>query len=115
MKVLFVDEYGENIPFKLNDFKFLPAAGDCVIIEDIEWFVQSRTFNTYSNFVTVELAESMGRKESPASTRDERVTEMKTQLQAITQRQNKQESKGRILREQLVSLRSFLKNQKPKE
>lgn len=110
MKIVYLDEYGEPLYNTVSDI--LPNIDDLVFLTGVEWFVKERTFHPESNTVSVMVTETAS-VDRTRETKDGRLSEMKAAILDIRKRQDKQESKGRILREQLVSIRSFLRT-KPK-
>lgn len=110
MKIIYYDEYMEPL-FQGNAVVF-PNVGDSVMLEANEWFVQSRTFHPGSDTVTIVVMENAA-ADKTVEAKDGRLSEMKSAILELRRRQDKHESKGRLLREQLVSIRSFLRT-KPK-
>lgn len=113
MKILFVDEYGETL-FSQDD-GYTPTIGDAVSLEDEDWRIKSRTFIPALNLVIIELTQNLIRSKAP----DEdggRLKEMQRAIVEVNKRQDQHEKKSRLLREQLVSVRQYIRrNNKPKE
>lgn len=119
MQVRYVDEYGVDLfnptdnPFK--DF-FPPSVGDTVVIEEDEYRVKSRTFHPYHNVVVIEMTQNLVRSKSSNDEEDGRLKEMQRAIVEVNKRQDQHEKTSRILREQLVSVRQYIRrNNRPKE
>jgi hypothetical protein len=114
MIVVYNDQYGEEI--YRRDLTSHPAlaAGQCVVINQIEWFVQSTTFYVNDDALVVTVSDTLS-KSSPAPQQDDRLAETKAAILGVQKQQLKQQKQGRLLKEQLVSLRTFVKHQKPEK
>lgn len=108
MKIVYEDEYGEVL-FK-GTSTVLPNSNDPVVLDEVEWFVKSRIFHPEDDTVVIVVAEN-AESENFTEAKDSRLNEMKSAILDLRRRQDKNESKGRLLREQLVSIRSFLRTQ----
>ena len=107
MKIVYSDEYGTEV-FR-GDSGNMPSVGDVISIDDEDWKVKSRVFIPKEDSVVVEITQNMVRSKSPDDD-SARLTEMRRAIIDINKRQDTQEKKSRILREQLVSVRTHLRN-----
>lgn len=111
MRVLYVDEYGEDLFAYESDI--IPTSGDTVSIEDEDWRVRSRTFIPELSTIVVELTQNLIK--SKASNEDDgRLKEMQHAILDITKRQNLQEKRTKSLREQAMSIRQQIRRNTPK-
>ena len=107
MKIIYSDEYGEEI-FR-SGIGILPSIGDTVSIDDEDWKVKSRVFIPKEDSVVIEISQNMVRSKSSDDGSD-RLAEMQRAIISVNKRQDVVEKKSRILREQLVSVRTQLRN-----
>ena len=107
--IFYEDEYGVLL-YRDDKSVSPPNVGELVIIDEVEWHVKSRTFVPKKSMVVVEVSENPAMSRG-SEVKDTRLAEMKSAILDLRRRQDKNESKGRLLREQLVSIRSFLKTQ----
>jgi len=107
MKVIYSDEYGEEI--LSVESENIPYNGDVISIDDEDWKVKSRMFIPKDDSVIVEITQNMVRSK-PSEDNGARLAEMQRAIVEVNKRQDTQEKKSRILREQLVSVRTHLRN-----
>jgi len=106
MQIIFIDEYGETILEHKGDF--IPDVNDTVSIDDEDWRVKSRAFTPKQNGVVIELTQNQVKAKAPDEVGD-RLKEMQRAIVEVNKRQDSQEKKSRLLREQLVSVRTHLR------
>lgn len=109
MQINFVDEYGESLLDSRSEY--IPSIGDTVSIDDEDWRVKSRTFIPKQNGVVIELTQTQVRLKATDDEVGARLKEMQRAIVEVNKRQDVHEKKSRILREQLVSVRTHLRTQ----
>lgn len=107
MKVIYSDEYGEEV-FRVESTN-VPYNGDVISIDDEDWKVKSRVFMPKEDSVVIEITQNMVRSKS-SDDNGARLTEMQRAIVEVNKRQDTQEKKSRHLREQLVTVRTHLRN-----
>jgi hypothetical protein len=107
MKIIYSDEYGEEV-FRSGS-GILPSVGDTVSIDDEDWRVRSKVFIPKEDSVVIEITQNMVRSKSPEDS-GTRLAEMQRAIVEVNKRQDTQEKKSRHLREQLVTVRTHLRN-----
>jgi hypothetical protein len=110
MQILYQDEYGEQL--YLSESGYIPAIGDTVNLDDEDWRVRSRTFIPMQSVVVIELTQNMIKSSVKDDDNSGRLAEMQNAIMATNKRQDGQDKKHRLLSEQLVSMRTFLRNKK---
>jgi septal ring factor EnvC (AmiA/AmiB activator) len=108
MQVRYVDEYGNGLFWGETKQPIAPNVGDTVILEEEEYRVKSRTFLPEEEVVVIELTQNQVRSKAPDEVGD-RLKEMQRAIVEVNKRQDSQEKKSRLLREQLVSVRTHLR------
>jgi len=109
MRIIYEDEY-ENELFNGTIEGNLPRPGDSVVIQQEEWFVSRLTFYPEQDAVLVSLVSTMAKSAPADNKEDTRLAEMQNNIMQLSKRQESQEKQARGLSEQLVSVRSFLRN-----
>ncbi len=112
MKIIFVDEYGENIIDYAGDY--IPVVGDTISIDDEDWRVRSRTFSPQIDIIVVELTQSQIKQKSPPDEVGDRLKEMQRVILGVSNRQDLQEKRTKSLREQAMSIRQHIRRNTPK-
>lgn len=110
MQILYQDEYGAQL--YLSEGGHIPAIGDTVSLVDEDWRVRSRTFIPVEDAVVIELTQNMIKASTKEDDNSGRLGEMHNAIIAANKRQDGQDKKHRLLSEQLVSMRTFLRNKK---
>ena len=108
MKIYYVDEYGESI-FEQEDPN-VPVIGDTVSFDDEDWKVKSRNFFPKNKSVVIELTQNQVRSKETDEVGG-RLAEMQRAIVEVNKRQDQQDKKSRLLREQMVSVRTYLRTQ----
>jgi hypothetical protein len=114
MKVIYLNEYNEELLAK--EGTFIPRVNDTVPIGDENLLVEEVIWNPATEVAVVVLGEprivKSGKKEVDLSGR---LNEMNRSILELSKRQDASEKKNRLLNEQLVSVRTAIRNQpKPK-
>lgn len=107
MNIVYVDEYGEEI--YRHKSGNVPYNGDTVSFGDEDWKVKSREFLPKEDSIRVEITQNMVKSKSTDDSSG-RLAEMQRAIVDIGKRQNTQEKKSRLLSEQLVTVRTHLRN-----
>lgn len=110
MKILYQDEYGVELHEDESDA--IPRVGDNVLFNTDEYRVKSVTWVLAEKLVIIEITDNLVKKSKEENDSDSRLNEIKSAIVGITQRQDKQEKKSRLLSEQLVSVRTHLRTKK---
>jgi len=110
MQIRYVDEYGVGLYWGQTPQPIAPVIGDTVIIEEEEYRVKSRTFFPEKDVAVVELTQNQVKPKAPDEVGG-RLQEMQRAIVDINKRQDSQEKKSRLLREQLVTVRQYIRNQ----
>jgi hypothetical protein len=114
MIIIYQDEYGVELnkiglgPCGIGQHP--PMIGDMVVLDGDDWRVVSRTFYPQNNTIVINVTQNLVREKKEES--DTRLSEMQGAIVKIKSKQESTEKKQRILTEQLVSLRTYLKTQK---
>lgn len=111
MKIHYEDEYGVALFSSGEDGYFPPSIGDTVIIRDEEWRVKSRAFYPDKGFIVVQVSQNQV-KIAEADAPDDRLNEVKNAVAKLDKKVTTQEKKQRMLSEELVSVRTYLKAKK---
>lgn len=109
MKISYEDEYAIEL-LEVDTNSQLPQQGNSVIIADEEWSVENIVFYPEQDAVLISLTQNLIKAEKPAKT-DTRLGEMQSSIMQINKRQDSQERRSRLLREQMVSVRTYLRTQ----
>lgn len=110
MKIIYEDEYGETIYQSAQDVPAaqIPTASDTVVIDDEDWRVKSRVFHVKENTVVVVITQNMIRSKDAASNDSGRLNEMNRVILDLSKRQDASEKKGRMLTEQISTVRKHI-------
>jgi septal ring factor EnvC (AmiA/AmiB activator) len=107
MKIIYSDEYGEEI-VRVESGN-IPTMGDTISIDDEDWKVKSRVFIPKEDSVVIEITQNMVRSKS-SDDNGARLAEMQHAIIAVNKRQDTQDKKSRQLREQIGSVKTYLRN-----
>lgn len=110
MKIIYEDEYGETIYQSAQDVPAaqIPTTSDTVVIDDEDWRVKSRVFHVKENTVVVVITQNMIRSKDAASNDSGRLNEMNRVILDLSKRQDASEKKGRMLTEQISTVRKHI-------
>lgn len=108
MHLIFEDEYGEEL--HRQDFVAVPRMDDLIILDGEEFIVKSVIWDMIQLRITVKVTQSTI---NPVEVDDTstRLREAKNAILAVNKRVAEQEKKVKSLREQLVSVRTFIRTQ----
>lgn len=106
MKIVYVDEYGEQV-FEMVD-GIQPNNGDTIVIDNEDWIVKHRTIYAASNILVVSVTQNLVRSGKQPSSETGRLNEMHSAIISINKRQDVSEKKGRALNEQISSIRKHI-------
>lgn len=112
MKIRYVDEYGVDV--YETESLFIASVGDTVVFDDEDYRVKSRILDPREGVVVIELTQNQVRAKASDDNGD-RLAEMQRAIIQVNKRQDTQERKAGHLKEQLVSVRSYLRTQKEKK
>ena len=107
MQIIYQDEYGSGVYWGQSSY---PAnVGDSIIIDDEEYYVKSRVFFPQDDKIMITVTQNPIRraKETTDSTSG-RLAEMSRAIMAVNKRQDSSEKKGRMLTEQVVTIRKHI-------
>jgi len=114
MKITIVDEYGAilKVAGERLGVTHIPVVGDSWMFNNTEWVVTGRTWNPAMTEMIIAVEPMDDQRETPNVTEDNsgRLKDLQRAIVEVNKRQTVQEKKTRNLREQLVSMRSFLRN-----
>jgi septal ring factor EnvC (AmiA/AmiB activator) len=113
VKIIYEDEYGEEL-MTGDSQVFLPLINDVVIINSEEWFVRSRTFDPYQEEIYVTLSENALKQKQEKAVPDDRLNESKSAIVALERKQAETAKKLRLLNEQVISIRTHIRQITPK-
>ena len=107
MKIYYQDEYGEELYVAYNK-NAVPRIGETVVLVQ-EYRVKDVIWDAASDDVIVEITQNLVRaaKEINDGTSG-RLAEMQRAIVAVTKRQDTTEKKGRMLTEQVVTIRKHI-------
>ena len=107
MKIYYQDEYGEELYVAYNK-NAVPRIGETVVLVQ-EYRVKDVIWDAASDDVIVEITQNLVRaaKEINDGTSG-RLAEMQRAIVAMTKRQDTTEKKGRMLTEQVVTIRKHI-------
>ena len=110
MKIIYEDEYGETIYQSAQDVpaEQIPTTSDTVVIDDEDWRVKSRVFHVKENTVVVVITQNMIKAKDTASNDSGRLNEMNRAILGLSKRQDASEKKGRMLTEQISTVRKHI-------
>jgi hypothetical protein len=110
MKIIYEDEYGEIVYQSAQDVPSaqIPTVSDTVVIDDEDWRVKSRVFHVKENTVVVVITQNMIRSKDAASNDSGRLNEMNRAILGLSKRQDASEKKGRMLTEQISTVRKHI-------
>ena len=111
MKIIYIDEYGEELYHAEMGVSTIPRGGEHVVFQQEDYRVKSVTWDMDNDSVIVEITQNLVRKQEKDDS-EGRLREANNAIVALTKRVDTQEKKGRLLNEQLVSVRSYLRTQK---
>lgn len=112
MKIKYVDEYG--VVVYESESLFIPVIGDTIVFDDEDYRVKSRTLDPRSGIVMIEMTQNQIKAKASDDNGD-RLAEMQRAIVQVNKRQDTQERKAGHLKEQLVSVRSYLRTQREKK
>lgn len=108
MKIYYQDEYGEELYTAYNK-SAVPRIGESVVIDEEEYKVRDVVWKADSDDVIVEITQNLVR--ASKETKDDtpgRLAEMQRAIVAVNNRQDTSEKKGRMLTEQVVTIRKHI-------
>jgi len=107
MKIHYQDEYGEELYVAYNK-NAVPRIGETVVLVQ-EYRVKDVIWDAASDDVIVEVTQNLIRaaKETNDGTSG-RLAEMQRAIMAVNKRQDSSEKKGRMLTEQVVTIRKHI-------
>lgn len=110
MKIIYEDEYGETIYQSAQDVpaEQIPTTSDTVVIDDEDWRVKSRVFHVKENAVVVVITQNMIRTNDTTNNDSGRLKEMSRAIIDLGKRQDASEKKGRMLTEQVSTVRKHI-------
>lgn len=108
MQIRYVDEYGSGLYWGQTAQPIAPMTGDTIIIEEEEYRVKSRTFFPEKDVVVVEVTQNLVRTKDTEDGTTGRLAEMQRAIVAVNKRQDTSEKKGRMLTEQVVTIRKHI-------
>jgi len=108
MKIHYQDEYGEELYIAYNK-NAVSRIGETVVIDKEEYRVKDVIWDAASDDVIVEVTQNLIRaaKETSDGTSG-RLAEMQRAIVAVNKRQDSNEKKGRMLTEQVVTIRKHI-------
>lgn len=108
MKIYYQDEYGEELYTAYNK-NAVPRIGETVVIEKEEYRVRDVVWKGDGDDVIVEVTQNLIKavKEAVDNTSG-RLAEMQRAIVAVNKRQDSSEKKGRMLTEQVVTIRKHI-------
>lgn len=108
MKIHYQDEYGEDVYIAYNK-NAVPRIGEGCVIDEIEFRVIDVVWIADGDDVVVEVTQDSQRpsKEKKDGS-DSRLAEMQRAIIAVNKRQDTTEKKGRMLTEQVVTIRKHI-------
>ena len=108
MKIYYQDEYGEELYVAYNK-NAVPRIGESVVIDKEEYRVKDVIWDDASDDVIVAITQNLI-KAAKVTTDDTtgRLAEMQRAIVAVTKRQDSNEKKGRMLTEQVGSIRKHI-------
>ena len=109
MKIYYQDEYGVVI-YTTNAVS-VPRSGDMVFFQEDEYYVSAISWMIELDQVVVSITQNQTKLSEKDDTSD-RLSDVKNAIIAVGKRVDQQEKKGRLLSEQLVSVRTQLRSQK---
>jgi hypothetical protein len=113
MKIIYRDEYNETIFTNALASAVSPFVGDTVIFDEEDWIVKSRTFFPKYDALIIELTQTIVRQKED-NTAGARLTELGNAIINGNKRQDVSEKKARSTRDQLASVRQYVKRSTPK-
>lgn len=111
MKIYYQDEYG--VVIHTSTATVLPQAGDTVIFQQDTYRVSSVAWMIELDQVVVSVTQNQT-KLSEKDTTTDRLSDINAAIIAVGKRVDHQEKKGRLLSEQLVSVRTQLRQKAQK-
>jgi hypothetical protein len=108
MQIIYQDEYGNGLFWGQTAQPIAPMVGDAVVIEEEEYRVKSKTFFPEKDEVIVEVTQSLVRSKETTDDSSGRLAEMSRAILAVNKRQDASEKKGRMLNEQVVTIRKHI-------
>ena len=111
MKIQYIDEYGETLYTSELGTVAIPRGGEHVSFQGDDYRVKSVSWMLEDDTVVVELTQNLVKKQEKDDS-EGRLREAKNAIVRLEKRVDTQEKKGRLLNEQLVSVRSYLRTQK---
>lgn len=110
MKIIYQDEYGEEIYRSQQDIpsSTIPNIGDTIVIDDEDWRVAERIFHPKQNTVVIEITQNLFRSQQKTAADTGRLAEMNRAIVELSKRQDSTEKKNRALTEQFVTVRKHI-------
>lgn len=108
MQIRYVDEYGTGLYWGQTAQPIAPMVGDTVVIGEEEYRVKSKTFFPEKDVVVVEVTQNLIRSKEPTDDSSSRLAEMRRAILDVSKRQDVAEKKGRMLNEQVGSIRRHI-------
>jgi hypothetical protein len=110
MRVVYKDEYG-NVLFEGSGMA--PPTGSSVVLSEEVWRVAACEFYPKDDAALVVVTQNQVKLREDTKA-DSRLSNMNTAIIELTARQTASEKSNRMLREQLNSLRQYIRRQQPK-
>lgn len=111
MKIYYQDEYG--VVIHTSTAAVVPSPGDTVIFQQDTYRVSSIAWEIELDQVTVSVTQNQTKLSEKDNTGD-RLSDINAAIIAVGKRVDHQEKKGRLLSEQLVSVRTQLRQKAQK-
>jgi hypothetical protein len=110
MKIHYQDDYHETIYTAYNK-EVVPRIGDAIMFDEEDYRIKDVIWAVEIDEVIVMVTQNLVKNQKEDGT-DTRLAEVKSAILNLDKKVKTQEKKSKLLSEQLVSVRSYLKTQK---
>lgn len=111
MKIHYQDEYHETIYTAYNK-EVVPRIDDSIMFNDEDYRIKDVIWAIEIDEIIVVVTQNLINKQKDDGSTDTRLAEVNRAILNLDKKVNAQEKKGKLLSEQLVSVRTYLKNTK---
>lgn len=106
------DEY-DTLLYEHKDITNPPIRGELVVVDGVDWYVQSRSYYLSEGVIVVTVSENPVIDKNPQA-KEDRLNGMKAAILEVQQKQNKQDKRVKALREQAMDIRAHIRAQERK-
>lgn len=116
MQIHYEDEYGtELFIVDKGDKTDIPLPNDNIVINDEQWTVKGRTFHPKEDLVIILVTQdSLNKKKikTEDTHNTDNINYLKSTINSLTERLTKQESRSKMLTEELITIRTHIRRMK---